>query len=224
MADASRGLPPAHPARAPYRAPAAADHYAARRFTRGSGPETDRRERAVLSDLIARAGLRRGDRVLDCPSGAGRLAGLLAERGLEVTAADQSGAMLSHAGAALASAGLPRRLVAADALALPFRPGSFDLVLCHRLAHHLETEEERRALLRSLAGAARRWVLVSWFDARSLQHLRRALRRPFRPSRRHAVPRATLVRDAAAAGLRPAALRALRPLVSELAFALLEKA
>lgn len=224
MADAPRGLPPAHPARAPYLGAAAAADYARGRFSRGSGPETDRRERGALGDLLARAGLRPGDRVLDCPAGAGRLAGLLAERGLAVTAADQSAAMLSLAGAALAAAGLPRRLAAADALALPFRPGTFDLVLCHRLAHHLETEEERRALLRSLAGASRRWVLLSWFDAISLQHLRRAVRRPFRPSRRHAVPRATLARDAAAAGLRPAAVRALRPWVSELTFALLEKA
>jgi hypothetical protein len=115
-------------------------------------------------------------------------------------------------------------MAAADALALPFRPGSFDLVLCHRLAHHLETEAERRALLGALAEASRRWVLLSWFDAFSLQNLRRAIRRPFRPSRRHAVSRSALVRDAAAAGLRPVALRALRPLVSEITFALLEKA
>jgi len=224
MADASRGLPPAHPARAPYREPAAAEHYARGRFARGSGPATDRRERAALAEMLARAGLRRGDRVLDCPSGAGRLAGLLAERGLVVVAADQSAPMLAHAGEAMAAAGVPRRLAAADALALPFRSGAFDLVLCHRLAHHLERQEERRALLSSLAAASRRWVLLSWFDAASLQHLRRALRRPFRPSRRHAVTRAALVRDAAAAGLRPAALRALRPFVSEISFALLEKA
>jgi SAM-dependent methyltransferase len=174
--------------------------------------------------MLARAGLRRGDRVLDCPSGAGRLAGLLAERGLVVVSADQSAPMLVHAGEAMAAAGAPRRLAAADALALPFRPAAFDLVLCHRLAHHLEREEERRALLASLAAASRRWVLLSWFDAISLQHLRRAVRRPFRPSRRHAVTRASLVRAAAAAGLRPVAMRALRPFVSEISFALLEKA
>jgi hypothetical protein len=38
------------------------------------------------------------------------------------------------------------------------------------------------------------------------------------------VARGTLLRDAAAEGLRPAAVRALRPFVSELSFALLEKA
>jgi len=217
------GLPPAHPARAPYRDPAAADAYARDRFARRSGPATDRREREVLAAVLARAGLRPGDRVLDCPAGAGRLSGLLGGRGLAVFSAEPSGPMRAHAAAALAAAGLPRRVAGADALALPFRDRSFDLVLCHRLAHHLEAAEERRALLRSLAAASRRWVLVSWFDAVSLQHLRRVLRRPFRPSRRHAVTRGTLLRDAAAAGLRPVALRALRPRVSELTFALLER-
>jgi SAM-dependent methyltransferase len=218
-----RGLPPGHPARAPYRDPAAAEAYARDRFARGSGPATDLREREVLAEMLARTGLGRGARVLDCPAGAGRLAGLLAARGFEVVAADQSGAMLGHAAGALAGAGLPRRLAAADALALPFRAGSFDLVLCHRLLHHLGREEERRALLGALAAATRRWVLLSWFDAASLQHLRRALRGPFRPSRRHAVSRGTLLRDAAAAGLAPVAFRALRPWVSELTFDLLEK-
>ena len=69
----------------------------------------------------------------------------------------------------------------------------------------------------------RRWVLLSWFDAASLQHLRRAIRRPFRPSGRHAVTRAVLLRDAAAAGLVPAAGRALRPWISEVSFTLFER-
>ncbi len=217
------GLPPDHPARAAYRGEARAAAYALDRFARGSGRETDRRERAALGDLLDRAGLPRGARVLDCPSGAGRLADLLASRGLRVVAADQSPEMLAYAARAAAAAGLPRRLAAVDALALPFRPGAFDLVLCHRLLHHLATEKERRALLASLAAASSRWVVVSWFDAVSLQHLRRTVRRPFRPSLRHAVTRATLVRDAAAAGLRPAAFRAIRPLLSEASFALLER-
>jgi SAM-dependent methyltransferase len=221
--DGDRGLGPGHPARAPYRDPAAAAAYARERWTRGSGPATDRREREALAGLLERAGLPRGARVLDCPCGAGRLADLLAARGLVPVAADQSPAMLAHAAGALAGASLPRRLAAADALALPFRDGAFDLVLCHRLLHHLPAEGERRALLRSLAAATRRWAIVSWFDAVSLQHLRRALRRGRRPSGRHAIRRGVLARDAAAAGLRVVAVRALRPWVSELTLALLEK-
>lgn len=214
-----RGTDPGHAGRAPYRDPAVAAAYA--RDRAGSG--MDRREQEALGEVLDRAGLAPGARVLDCPAGAGRLAGFLAARRLSVVAADQSEAMLGHAAGALSGAGLPRRLAAVDAAALPFRDGSFDLVLCHRLIHHLGTEGERRALLRSLAAATGEWVLLSWFDAASLQHLRRAVRRPFRPSGRHAVTRSTLVRDAAAAGLRPVAFRALRPWISEVSFVLLRR-
>lgn len=217
-------IPRDHPSRSPYRDPAVAASYAEDRFTTGAGPSMDRREREALGAMLERAGLPRGARVLDCPSGAGRLADLLAARGLDVVAADQSAAMLSHALRAMAAASLPRRAAAADATALPFRDGSFDLVLCHRLLHHLPAEGERRALLLSLAAATRRFVLLSFFDAASLQHLRRVLRRPFRPSGRHALTRAAFSREAAAAGLRPLEVRALRPLVGELTLALLERA
>ncbi len=216
------GLPADHPARAPYRDRSTAAAYATRRFQAGSGPATDRREREALEFLLEATGLRPGATVLDCPAGGGRLAGLLAARGFRVVAADQSPAMLAHAVPALRGAGLPARVVAADALRLPFRDGAFDLVLCHRLFHHMARPEERAALLRSLRSASRRWVLVSWFDAFSLQHVRRALRRPFRGSGRHAVAGSRFRREAAAAGLFPAAERALRPLVSELRLTLME--
>lgn len=224
MTAPARGLRPDHPARRAYRDRAVSDAYARERFASGSGPATDRREREVLTALLDRTGLPAGARVLDCPAGAGRLSSLLAARGWTVAAADQSAAMLAHAGAALAAAGAPRTLVAADALALPFRPGAFDLVLCHRLLHHLEREEDRRALLASLAAASRRWVVVSWFDSVSLQHLRRAARRAFRQSLRHAVSRAAFRRAAAAAGLRPVEDRAVRRFVSEATLSLLEVA
>jgi hypothetical protein len=221
--DLPGGTDPSHPARAAYRDPATAAAYAAERFTRGSGPEKDARERDAVGDMLGRAGLPPGARVLDCPTGAGRFADLLASRGLAATGAEASGEMIAHAARSFAAAGLPRRLAGADALALPFRDGAFDLVLCHRLLHHFATEGERRALLASLARASRRWVLVSWFDALSLQHIRRAIRNPLRRSGRHAVRRDTLLADAAAAGLRPAAIRAVRPLVAEISLALLEK-
>ncbi len=217
------GIPADHPSRSPYRDAGTAAAYAAERFTTGSGPAADRREREALAEMLDRAALPRGARVLDCPAGAGRFADLLAARGLSTVAADQSTEMLAHAARALSAASLPRRLAAADATALPFADRSFDLVLCHRLLHHLPEEAQRRALLRSLAAASRRWVVVSFFDARSLQHLRRAIRRPFRPSARHAVTRTVFEKDAAAAGLRTAAVRAVRPLLGELTLALLER-
>lgn len=218
------GLPADHPARAPYRDEGTAEAYARDRFTRGTGPETDRRERAILGELLSATALPAGALVLDCPAGAGRMSSLLAARGFRVVSADQSPAMLAHAATALRATGRGVGAAVADATALPFRGGAFDLVLCHRLIHHLPTAEERSALLRSLRAVSRRWVLMSWFDSFSLQHLRRAVRRPLRTSRRHAVRASVLEREAAQAGLRTRTVRALRPLVSELSFSLMEVA
>jgi SAM-dependent methyltransferase len=220
----SPGIPPDHPSRAPYRDARTADAYARERFTRGTGPSTDRRERVLLEGLLSATGLGPDALVLDCPAGAGRMEDLLAARGFRVVVADQSPAMLGHAVAALGIAGRGAGSAVADATLLPFRDGTFDLVLCHRLIHHFATMEERGALLRSLRAASRRWVLLSWFDAISLQHLRRVVRRPFRASRRHAITAATLQREASQAGLRLHATSAMRPLVSEITFSLFEVA
>lgn len=82
-----------------------------------------------------------------------RAARLLAGKGVrvEVTLLDL---MWSH---------LPRngtRSVAGDALALPFRDGSFDIVSCSLFAHHLEREELRRFVREGLR-VCRHAVLIN---------------------------------------------------------------
>jgi SAM-dependent methyltransferase len=53
-----------------------------------------------------------------------------------------------------------RRALVADALALPFSDGSFDLVSCNLFAHHLEPEELAR-FLREALRVSRRAVLIN---------------------------------------------------------------
>ena len=54
----------------------------------------------------------------------------------------------------------PAAFLLADALKLPVRPGSFDLAMLIDTSHHL-TDDQFRAMLRQMAVASRRWVLVS---------------------------------------------------------------
>jgi 2-polyprenyl-3-methyl-5-hydroxy-6-metoxy-1,4-benzoquinol methylase len=56
--------------------------------------------------------------------------------------------------------GAPRPKVLADAFALPFRPESFDFVMCSLFLHHF-TDEEIVGLLKSFYALARRGVLIS---------------------------------------------------------------
>jgi SAM-dependent methyltransferase len=70
----------------------------------------------------------RGRHVLELGCGAAAASRWLATQGAQVTAMDLSAGMLRHAVRAAAASGVPVPLVQADALALPFARGAFDIV------------------------------------------------------------------------------------------------
>jgi ubiquinone/menaquinone biosynthesis C-methylase UbiE len=200
----------------PYRRePGYAERYRDRRFSTGHGERTDRRERAALRALLASVPAPAGP-WLDVPAGAGRLCSLLPGPVVQV---DRDAAML-----ALTAAPGPR--VRGCASALPFADGAFAGVLCCRLLQHLPRPEERIAVLRELARVSRGPVVVSFFDAWSLLHLRRRLRRWLGKPRsgRGATSRSTFRREALAAGLVPVRAVALLRLVSEQTLVLCRRA
>ena len=123
----------------------------------------------TLAALIARTAEqsgRRSLRVLDVGSGNGDVMRLTRERlrprGIElaVTLVDRSAVHLNHTNSTA---------LAGDALALPFREKSFDLVACSTFAHHLEPNEIILFVNRALA-IAREAVLVNDLR-RSAAHL-----------------------------------------------------
>jgi 2-polyprenyl-6-hydroxyphenyl methylase/3-demethylubiquinone-9 3-methyltransferase len=81
--------------------------------------------RPAAEELVARAGVGAGDRVLDVGAGDGNVALAAAELGAEVVALDLSHLQLVRARARQAEL----RCVAGDAARLPFRDCSFDAVL-----------------------------------------------------------------------------------------------
>ena len=198
-------------AETPYRRePGYPQRYRDERFHGGTGPRTDRRERAVLRAFLAHAAT--AGRVppgawLDVPAGAGRLT---AELPGPAVAVDRDAAMLR------AADGLPRR-ACASVHALPFRDRAFAGVLCHRLLQHIPTAGERVAILRELARVARGVVIVSFFDSLSLPGLRRVVRRwtGKRRSGRSSVRRAVFLAECRQAGLLPLRVRSLCRFVSE---------
>jgi ubiquinone/menaquinone biosynthesis C-methylase UbiE len=88
------------------------------------------RQAAVL-DYVAAARLQRGARVLEIGCGAGHLTVALARRGLRVYAVDASQSMVEAASSWARQAGVEESVSVgvADAHALPFESGHFDLVV-----------------------------------------------------------------------------------------------
>lgn len=193
----------------PYRRePGYAQRYRDQRFAAGSGSGhgTDRRERAALRELLRLAPTTSGA-WLDAPSGAGRMS---AELPGPVVQVDRDTAMLR-------ASPMPSPRVCGSVHALPFADGCFAGTLCHRLLQHIPTAVERIDILRELARVTCGPIVVSFFDATSLQHLRRRLRRLFGKPRsgRSAVARWAFLAELRQAGLQPVAVRALRRFVAE---------
>ena len=185
------------------REPGYALRYRDRRWVNGSGAGIDRGERRALRSLLRAADFGPAP-WLDAPSDAGRLSvGLPGP----VVQLDRDPEMVRAAGDQHARA-------CASVHALPFVESTFAGVLCMRLLQHIATPVERIDILRELARVSRGPVLVSFFDARSLQHLRRRLRGK-RRSGRSAVARGAVHDELRAAGIEPQQTSALRRFVGE---------
>lgn len=124
----------------------------------------------LLKQICFRAQLREV-RILDVGAGDGRLAACLRAKlagdgvRAEFFIADRSSSHLSSC--IPPPHGLPR--VVADALDLPFREGSFDVVMCNLFLHHFSDDSARR-LLRALAKSAKHAVLINDLDRRWLSY------------------------------------------------------
>lgn len=90
-----------------------------------------------LTRMIDVAQPRSTDCVLDIATGGGHVARLFAPHVASVVASDLTPEILAHAGAFLAAQGLDNvELKVADAEALPFDDGAFEIVTCRIAPHH----------------------------------------------------------------------------------------
>jgi SAM-dependent methyltransferase len=168
----------------------------------------------LLERALTRAldGVAPGQLVLDVPCGTGILGPLLAGRGLRVVGADISPTMLAVAH------DRPHALahVRADLETPPFRPATFDAVVCARFLMHVPATERPR-LLRVLAGLSRGPLIGTFCHPYTWKSFNRALRRrlgwPAKRSPR--LDRAALAAEVSAAGLRLERIIPVMPVLSE---------
>jgi ubiquinone/menaquinone biosynthesis C-methylase UbiE len=105
----------------------------------------------LIRRLIALAGLRPGDPVLDLGTGPGLLAVPFARAGMAVTAADPEPAMLEAAGAAAAAAGVKLTLWQGSSYELTPEMGPFRLVAIGRAFHWMDRDATLKMLDRIVA-------------------------------------------------------------------------
>lgn len=128
---------------------------------------TTLREKSLLRRHLASQD--RCGTLLELPCGGGRLSPTLAPFTDLLIQADVGWGQLLHAQRATDGPG-DRVLLAASAFHVPFVDSGVDGVVCVRLSHHLPTREERERLVRELLRVARRFVVMTFFDERSLKN------------------------------------------------------
>jgi SAM-dependent methyltransferase len=147
------------------------------------------RDRAELR-LVERAFrlIPKNHRVLDIPCGAGRVTLLLARLGYSVTASELSEPMIAATRENLARAGLTCPVHKEDIENMSYPERAFDSIVCFRLFHHFPNVEIRRRVVKELCRVADRYVVLSYFDPRSLTSMKRRLRAALggKRSRQHA--------------------------------------
>jgi len=199
----------------------------ARKYARSlHGTATHRREMLCVRRMLG--GLPPGSKVLDLPSGTGRLLPLLVEMGFPVTEADSSVHMLEKAQDYARTRGIAQGVEfrVEDAFLTSFKDAAFDAILCNRLFHHFREPEVRRRCLRELGRICRGPIVVSFFCDCSLGAWMFRLRNWIRhrtPTDRIPIPRTQFIADAEATGLRVVQTLATRRWISKQWYAVLER-
>jgi SAM-dependent methyltransferase len=190
-------------------------HLDARRYERRRYGGLVRRLNLVLLQRALVRALREVDGqrlVLDVPCGTGIIGRHLARRGFRVVGADISPAMLEVAAQRDHALGLLR----ADLEAPPWRPGSFDAVVCARFLMHLPAASRPRVLA-TLADLARGPLVATVCHPYTAKSLGRWIRRRLggAPKQSLRLTRQALAAELEAAGLRLERLIHVLPLLSE---------
>ncbi len=140
--------------------------------------------------------------VLDAPCGYGRFTDLILGRGARLVSSDISFHMVERVMIKRDHSRHLGGVVADFKRGLPFKPGAFDYVFSMRLFHHLQAEEDRKAVLGEFARAARKGAILSFYRMHGLHSLQRKIRRLFKKTQRNIrmVSGETFQREAAGAG------------------------
>ncbi len=199
--------------------------YKSKRYTSTMQKRVDRREQDTLRNLL-KDYVGEGDKkALDLPCGYGRFLPLLHGLGYAVTSMDISAPMVDYVRNCEDFGPHDHAEVGDVREGLNLAEGSLDVTCCIRLFQHLHYPEWRQQALRAFAKASSRWVMVTFYDRRSVHYWTKWLVGTLRgkPMRVQMISRAQFEADAAAAGLRVVEYRPWLPGIHAQTFTMLEK-
>lgn len=210
--------------KANYQDVAVARAYDRERFQSFVGRTFDRLEKQAIRKIVTQAcGELTQPAVLDAPCGTGRITELLLDMGLSVTGGDISPAMIEVAREKCARFEKQMTFRTLDLEGSDVPAGSYDVVSCIRLFHHLNTQA-RAKILCELSRMTRRYVVASVSISTPFYRWRRALKRWLGQGvSATSSTWAEIEREAAAAGLRLAGHRFVWRFASEDVILLFEK-
>jgi SAM-dependent methyltransferase len=189
-------------------------------------PRTHRRESGIVDHFFRIIG--RVDRVLDIPCGAGRFQKQLLGKAGALLEMDYSQAMTrkSRENFQKDRENDPARVrfSVGSILDIPCADKRSDVVFSMRIYHHFPDIGDRVNILRELKRAGRKWIILSFYNFWSYQHMRRLMKnaRSRRQSRRYAITLRQFYREVEEAGLRVRCFRSNARFFSEQTVALLE--
>lgn len=136
------------------------------------------REKHILASMLKLAP--EAECILDLPCGGGRVTEVIAGHADVVLGMDIARAQVVRARDAFHSMENLKWAVA-NSGHIPLPDDSVDGVVCVRLLHHLETDQQRSELLGELFRVARQFVMISFTDRNSFRGRWRRFRRPDYP-------------------------------------------
>lgn len=170
----------------------------------------NRRELTCISRALE--GIGPGSKILDLPTGTGRLLPMLAARGVQIIAADYSRHMLEQAGQLWQQQSelqkTPKnsrvRFEQQDIMSINLVDKAVDVTICNRLFHHYPTPQLRRQALSELRRVTSRRIVLSYFSNVAVSagrfHLKNAVTRRT-PTDRIPIWPAIMRKDIEACGL-----------------------
>jgi len=154
--------------------------------------------------------------VPDLPCGTGRFSELVRDCGHRLIRGDLSYPMVAHARTLGPNEHVIGQLCC-DLAMPPLKPASVDVVLVWRLFHHCRTPQDRQTVLAQARRLARRYVIISYYNRRSITYwsrrfVRKALFRA--PKCRGAIWTSALIALSNEVGLEPVEIYHYRPGIS----------